>query len=273
MQAARREAEEALDSVTMPDPEQEPLLSSGRMSRWAAARAASPLRLRMRKGPLVVLRGKRGGEAGRQRCACVGAERDRTPAEQRRRASSPAALGRQAGCRRCCPVCCPSRGTTAAPAVSPRCRADRVTMAPWHCRRDSEPDMLQRLSHDAQPANMLQRLSGEGVAGGVAGLGAGLGRARRSRRAGRQHRLPMCLALPPPPLDMTLVGGVPPSCPTFCLPATHLPACPSSHLPQACPSHPAGDSRMRSSYDADYTNYHKAPQQLPPQVGRAAGVD
>ena len=96
MQAARREAEEALDSVTMPDPEQEPLLSSGRMSRWAAARAASPLRLRMRKGPLVVLRGKRGGEAGRQRCACVGAERDRTPAEQRRRASSPAALGRPA---------------------------------------------------------------------------------------------------------------------------------------------------------------------------------
>ncbi|PSC67347.1 Non-motile and phage-resistance [Micractinium conductrix] len=84
-QAARREAEEALDSVTMPDPEQEPLLSSGRMSR-----------------------------------------------------------------------------------------------------RDSEPDMLQRLSHDAQPANMLQRLS--------------------------------------------------------------------------------GDSRMRSSYDADYTNYHKAPQQLPPQA-------
>ncbi|KAL4447416.1 hypothetical protein ABPG75_004635 [Micractinium tetrahymenae] len=53
-------------------------------------------------------------------------------------------------------------------------------------RRDSEPDMMQRLSHDAQPANMLQRLS--------------------------------------------------------------------------------ADSRLRSSYDADYTNYHKAPQQLAPQA-------
>lgn len=53
-------------------------------------------------------------------------------------------------------------------------------------RQDSEPDMMLRLSHDAQPANMLQRLS--------------------------------------------------------------------------------ADSRMRSSYDADYTDYHKAPQQLTPQV-------
>lgn len=33
-------------------------------------------------------------------------------------------------------------------------------------RRDSEPDMMQRLSHDAQPANMLQRLSGAQSAGG-----------------------------------------------------------------------------------------------------------
>ena len=53
-------------------------------------------------------------------------------------------------------------------------------------RRDSEPDMMLRLSHDAQPANMLQRLS--------------------------------------------------------------------------------ADSRMRSSYDADYSSYHQAPQQLSPQV-------
>ncbi|PRW60699.1 hybrid sensor histidine kinase response regulator [Chlorella sorokiniana] len=53
-------------------------------------------------------------------------------------------------------------------------------------RKDSEPDMMLRLSHDAQPANMLQRLS--------------------------------------------------------------------------------ADSRLRSSYDADYANYHKAPQQLSPQA-------
>lgn len=28
-------------------------------------------------------------------------------------------------------------------------------------RKDSEPDMMLRLSHDAQPANMLQRLSAD----------------------------------------------------------------------------------------------------------------
>jgi hypothetical protein len=43
-------------------------------------------------------------------------------------------------------------------------------------RKDSEPDMLQRLSHDAQPANMLHRLSGAwavGQLGWLAGRQAG----------------------------------------------------------------------------------------------------
>jgi hypothetical protein len=34
----------------------------------------------------------------------------------------------------------------------------------------------------------------------------------------------------------------------------------------------AGDSRLRSSYDADYTDYHKAPQQLTPKVGAGGGL-
>ena len=132
--------------------------------------------------------------------------------------------------------------------------------------------MLQRLSHDAQPANMLQRLSGEGVAGGWQGWAlVWAGRGAAGGQVGSTAS-PCALRCPSPP-GHDPRGRGPPKLPHICLPATHLPACPSSHLPQACPSHPAGDSRMRSSYDADYTNYHKAPQQLPPQVGRAAGVD
>ncbi len=41
-------------------------------------------------------------------------------------------------------------------------------------------------------------------------------------------------------------------------------------LVPAARSRAAADSRLRSSYDADYNNYHKAPQQLAPQVGGGA---
>lgn len=43
------------------------------------------------------------------------------------------------------------------PEKEPLLASGRMSLS----RKDSEPDMMLRLSHDAQPANMLQRLSAD----------------------------------------------------------------------------------------------------------------
>lgn len=70
-------------------------------------------------------------------------------------------------------------------------------------RHDSEPDMMLRLSHDAQPANMLQRLS-EDCRIRRWGAGVQACRCREGAGVGAPAELPACFApRQPPPSRIT----------------------------------------------------------------------